>query len=185
MRLFIAVEISDEAKEKIKEALDALSGMGFRAKFVEPENLHITLKFLGEVSDDKLESLCEDVRKVCEKHSGFSFSLENVGYFGKRNDIRVVWVGVNTGLDNLKGIMNDLRESLNYIRRDEHEGVPHLTIARVRYAHENSGLADEIEKIRNVKFGEVSVKEIVIKKSVLTPKGPVYSDYKSFKLREV
>jgi 2'-5' RNA ligase len=184
MRLFIAVEIGDEARERIAESMERLKGMGFRARFVGPENLHITLKFLGDVRDEQLKKLCEDAHDVVKKNSRFSFTLDGVGYFGKRNDIRVVWIGVKEGMEKLQNLMKELQERLSYIRRDEHEPVPHLTVARVRYAHENSGLADELEKMRNVKFGEVCVKEVKIKKSVLTPKGPVYSDYKSFSLRE-
>ncbi len=183
MRLFIAVEIGNEARDNIAESMEKLKGMGFRARFVNPENLHITLKFLGDIREEQVKRLCEDVSDVVKKHSRFSFTLDGVGYFGKRNDIRVVWIGVKDGQP-LQNLMKDVQERLNYIRMDEHEPVPHLTIARVRHARENAGLADELERMKGVKFGEVRVKEVKIKKSVLTPKGPVYSDYESFSLRE-
>ncbi len=184
MRLFIAVEIDDEARGRIAESMEKLKGMGFRARFVEPGNLHITLKFLGDVNEELLKRLCEDADDVVKKHSRFSFTLDGVGYFGKRNDIRVVWIAVKEGTERLQDMMKDIQERLDYIRGDEHEPVPHLTIARVRYARENSGLADELENMKGVKFGEVHVKEVKIKSSVLTGMGPVYSDYKSFSLRE-
>lgn len=184
MRLFIAVEIGDEARKRIAESMENLKGMGFRARFVEPDNLHITLKFLGDVKDEQVKKLCEDAGNVVKKHSQFSFTLDGVGYFGKRNDIRVVWIGVKDGAEPLQNLMREMQERLNYIRGDEHEPVPHLTIARVRYARENAGLADELEKMRNVKFGEVRVKEVKIKGSELTASGPVYNDYKSLSLRE-
>lgn len=184
MRLFVAVEIGEEARERIAEAMKKLSGMGFRARFVEPENLHITLKFLGEVGDGQLKRLCEDVSDVVKKHSQFSFTLDGVGYFGRRNDIRVIWIGVKEGAKPLQKLMAEIQERLSYIRRDEHEPVPHLTVARVRHAQENAGLAGEIEKMKDVKFGEVRVKEVKIKMSVLERTGPVYSDYKSFSLHE-
>jgi 2'-5' RNA ligase len=183
MRLFIAVEIGDEAKRKIAESMEKLKGMGFRARFVEPDKLHITLKFLGDVREEQVKKLCEDADDVVKKHSRFSFTLDGVGYFGKRNDIRVVWIGVKDGQP-LQNLMKEMQERLSYIRRDEHKPVPHLTIARVRCARENADLADELDKMRNVKFGEVHVKEVKIKSSVLTPKGPVYSDYKSLSLHE-
>ncbi len=184
MRLFIAVEIGSEARGKIGESMERLKGMGFGARFVEQDKLHITLKFLGDVKDGQLKGLCEDVGDVVKKHSCFSFTLGGVGYFGKRNDIRVVWVDVKDGAERLQNLMREVQERLNYVRKDEHEPVPHLTIARVRHAPENAGLADELEKLGDVKFGEVRVKEVKIKSSVLTGKGPVYSDYKSFSLRE-
>jgi RNA 2',3'-cyclic 3'-phosphodiesterase len=184
MRLFIAVEMGDETRRRIAESMEKLKGMGFRARFVEPDNLHITLKFLGDVKEEQVKRLCEDADNVVKKHSRFSFTLDGVGYFGKRNDIRVVWVGVKDGMEALQKLMKEMQESLNYVRKDEHEPVPHLTIARVRYARENAGLADELEKMRDVKFGDVRVKEVKIKSSVLTDRGPVYSDYKSLSLRE-
>jgi len=183
-RFFIAVEIENEARKKVSEVVKPLIGMGFKAKFVEPENLHITLKFLGDVKKNQVKKMCEDLDDVVKKHSQFNFTLDGVGYFGKRNDIRVVWIGVKEGIDPFKSLMKDVQEKLNYIRKDEHKPVPHLTIARVRHAHENESLGNELDKIRHVKFGDIRVKEVKIKRSVLTKKGPIYNDFKSLSLCE-
>ena len=119
-----------------------------------------------------------------KKYTQFGFTLDGIGYFGRRNDIRIVWIGVKEGMETLTRLMKDVQEKLNYIKKDEHEPVPHLTIARVRHARENASLGDELDRIRHVKFGEVCVKKIKIKRSVLTGTGPVYSDFKSLSLRE-
>jgi 2'-5' RNA ligase len=98
--------------------------------------------------------------------------------------MKVIWAGVNSGKDEFVKLAKSLDEKLSFIRREEHEPSPHLTIARVKSGRNVDRLSREVDSLRDVKIGEVRVKEIKLKQSVLTLQGPIYSDVKIFRLKE-
>ena len=165
MRTFIAVEIP--FNERIGDLQRSITG---RHKAVERENMHITLKFLGEVSEKKIE----EIKKVVEncKVSPFKIKLHGVGFFPSEKYIKVVWIGVKNG-EEIVGMMKCIDQHLQSMGfKRERNYVPHLTVARAK----GKISIENIEKFRNSEFGEVEIKEIKIKKSTLTDKGPIYED---------
>lgn len=185
MRLFVAIEISKEVAERITEIEKRLFKGGFDLKFVEPENLHLTLKFLGEVSDEDLKYVESVISYVANEFQAFNVSFQGLGYFGSERNVKVLWIGVKEGKSEFVRIASSLDKKLSKIREEERkEKTPHLTIARVKSGKNRENLLREIYSLNDVKIGEVYVKEIKLKKSELTPKGPVYSDLKAFPLKE-
>ena len=165
MRAFIAIEIP--FFKEIEELQKSIEG---RAKLVEGENMHITLKFLGEIE----EKFVEEIKKIEEdcKVEKFKISLQGIGFFPNEKYIRVIWVGVN-GYKPIVKIAKCIDEKLSKLGFEREKSyVPHLTVARVkgRVAIRN------YDKFKNLKFGEIEVNEVKIKKSTLTPKGPIYAD---------
>ncbi len=175
MRLFIAVDVDDSIREKIKPLLSELSRIN-GVKAVEPENLHITLLFLGEVGESRVSQIEERLSEV--KFEPFKISFEGVGAFPNVNSPRVVWIGVRESGE-LTNLANDVYEKLKKLgfRRDK-EFKAHLTIGRVK--RKNPEVSDVIRKHSSESFGEMEVKSFSLKQSILTPKGPIYKDLRVF-----
>jgi len=183
MRLFVAIDLSENVIERISSIQEKLRSGDFDLKIVEPENLHLTLKFLGEVDEKQNAHIEKLVSETVKEFHGFTLSFHGIGYFGERQ-MRVIWAGVNSGRDEFVKLAKALDRKLSFIRKDEHEPSPHLTIARVRSGRNREILAREVSSLSDVKIGEVHVKEIRLKQSVLTPQGPIYSDVKVFPLKQ-
>lgn len=174
MRAFIAIEIPEELKEEIiKLQNEIVSKVGReKLKLVERENLHITIKFLGEISDRDVKIIKEKIEEVCRKKIPFSISLIGLGVFPNEDYIRVIWVGGKSR--ELEEIAEGLNRELNKeLGLSKEEFKIHLTVSRVK---EKINIKDILEKYKEKKFGEFEVKEIKLKKSTLTPAGPIYED---------
>ncbi len=184
MRLFIAVELNDDVMGRISSIQERLRSGDFDIKFVERGNLHLTLKFLGEVNESGLERIERLISQSVKDFHAFSLSFHGIGYFGSAGHMSVIWAGVKEGSKDFVDIAKALEKELSSVRKEEREPSPHLTIARVKSGRNVQRLGREVDSLRDVKVGEVRVKEIKLKKSVLTPEGPVYSDVKTFALKE-
>lgn len=175
MRLFIAVEILDDLREKIALLQKGIPSEGL--KMVEKENLHITLAFLGEVEEGKKDKLVRALGNIgCEK---FGMKLSGMGAFPSGSYIRVVWVGVESeGLKKLHAQINEALRALNF-KTESYS--PHLTLARVK-EKPSAELRAFIARNKEIQLGECEVKEFCLKKSTLTPKGPIYENVARFEL---
>jgi 2'-5' RNA ligase len=181
MRAFIAIDLEGNCKNNATKIIESFSEAGGDVKFVEPQNLHITLKFLGEVSEEhvkRIESCLLDGVKVMKP---FKISLKGVGYFGSQKNIRTIWLGIENGRDGLISLSNLVNECLKDMFQKE-EASPHLTIGRVRSGKNREAIMDEINSMRDVKIGEMVVSEIKLKRSMLTKTGPVYEDVCVFRI---
>jgi 2'-5' RNA ligase len=178
MRCFVAVDIPEELKSRIVSMQEEFSSLG--VKLVEPENLHFTLKFLGEIDDVQIKEVEQDLSAVAKTFSPFSALLSGIGAFPSLSYIRVVWVGsVSNDFINLhKAVAHALRN----IGSPEKDLVPHLTISRVRSAQDKEVIAKIIKRYEKESFGSMQVDRIKLKKSTLTPRGPIYEDIMSFEL---
>jgi 2'-5' RNA ligase len=185
MRLFMALDMPEEVLERIVEVQESLRESGADLNLPSKKNLHITLKFLGEVEDKRRDEVVKLVSEALEGFRPFSVKVEEVGYFGRGNRINVIWAGVKEGKEKLIDIIESLDEKLKHIRKNEHKPSPHLTIARIRTGRNKEILLKQLKELGDVKFGEFGVKEIILKSSDLTKRGPVYSDIEFFRLREV
>ena len=177
VRCFVAVECgSDEVLRGFREAEERLRRTGADLKFVEPENVHLTLKFLGEVP----EARAREVAQVVEAtgFSPFSFRVEEVGVFPSLSRPNVVWAGITEGVSDLAAVFEGLDAGLARLgfERERRRFSPHLTICRVRGGRNRDRLAEEVAAMADMVFGSVNVDRVVLKRSVLTPRGPVYSD---------
>ncbi|AWR95085.1 RNA 2',3'-cyclic phosphodiesterase [Acidianus brierleyi] len=173
MRLFIAVEIKQIPT--ILSLINSIKQTNADVKLVDPENIHLTLAFLGEVEDLKLSRIEDSMNSV--KFSKFNIVLRGTGAFPSISRPRVVWIGIEKGFNNMKDIRAQLVSNLklNGIKpEDDKEFVPHITIGRVKGPRNLSELSSFIIKNANELYGEMEVNEIKLFKSTLTPKGPIY-----------
>jgi len=176
VRCFIAVEVEDAVILGALGRVQAgLKGTGADLKAVERENIHMTLRFLGDVG----EGILEDVKGLVSEleFAPFPMELEGIGVFPNLGRPRVVWVGLTKGAEELAGIFNILEPALVGMgfKPDRRGFRPHITIARVRSRRNLAQLVEEVLNYRGERFGEFEVRHVRLKKSVLTPRGPVYT----------
>jgi len=172
MRLFIAVDLADELREKFNPIISALGR--FNVKTVELKNLHITLKFLGEVSERMLPLIDSKLKEI--EFSPFKIKFNGIGYFPNEKNPRVVWVGVEG--DELKKLADEVEQRMKKLGfKKDKDFHPHLTVGRVKRLDksERGKLIKEMETF-NTEWGEMIVDKFKLKKSTLTPKGPIYED---------
>ena len=171
MRVFIAVEISDRViLDKIKTFQDNLK---INANSTRIDQIHFTLQFLGEINEEK----CEQVKNVLKKlkFSSFELSLQGVDVFPNLKKPRVLWIGCDkSGAEKLSSIAKELGDNLTTLGFEKDKKFkPHLTIYRMKKIND---ISSEMKEISEMKFGTQIISNIKLKKSVLSPKGPEYSD---------
>ncbi len=172
MRTFVAVEITS------KEVLDSIkkiqSSFKIAAKPVEVHNMHFTLFFLGEISEDMVKKVQAQLKTV--EFSPFDISFEGVGAFPKPEFPRVIWVGIDdNGGKQLVELAKRVEEKLSSLGfRADKAFKAHVTIFRIK--NKVGDITGELAKHSGAKFGTQRVSEIKFKQSVLTPSGPIYSD---------
>ena len=184
MRLFVAIDLSDEIKNYIAETMKQFRNDDFDIKFVKPVNLHLTVKFLGDIHEDSLHDIENRISDILKNVKQFKISLETMGYFGNPNNIRVIWIGIKEGRETIAGIMRELNENLKHIRDETREPSPHLTLGRVKSGRNKDKLLEKIVSFGNRKFGEMDVSSLALKSSELQKEGPSYRDVKLFHMGE-
>jgi 2'-5' RNA ligase len=186
IRSFIAIELKDQ--ETIKNIISYISRLKQnqpKMKLVESENLHMTMKFLGNIPEPLAPKiyniLNEEINQKMFKGRKLNYFLKGVGQF---NRFSVIWTKLNGDINFLQNIKDNIEELLNSqlkIDRDKRtEFKPHLTIGRLNKNRIDYKTFDVFKKLinesKNLEFGSFNIDQIKLKKSVLTPKGPIYSD---------
>ena len=179
MRTFVAVEINnDEVLESIKKIQ---SDLDLRAKPVALENIHFTLLFLGEISEQISFKVQEALSSI--KFIEFDVEFQGIGAFPKVSQPRVIWVGIDEkGEEQLCNLASQVESALSPLgfQRDK-PFRSHVTIFRIKNKVRN--ISDKLTKFSSEKFGIQRVSEIKFKQSVLTPEGPNYSDLQVIKAK--
>ncbi|MEM0359527.1 MAG: RNA 2',3'-cyclic phosphodiesterase [Candidatus Hadarchaeales archaeon] len=184
MRTFLALEINEEVRERLVKFQRKLLQGWASLKLVEPENLHLTLKFLGEVEEGRLGEIEEAVRKGCAGSSPFIMEVKGTGVFPNPHYVRVVWAGVGEGWEKVSSLQRNVDRELGRLGFPrETEFVPHLTLARVKSVRDRERFLKVVEEGRGEEFGKTEVREVHLKKSLLTPKGPIYEDLRVLPLK--
>ncbi len=174
-RAFICVEMPDSVIKEIARIQEVLSGQKFTGKMTELENLHLTLKFLGEIDAEKLEIVRERLRSV--EFNKFEARLMYSGTFSVRGAPKIVWVKVgNPGIAELQARVDN---ALSELFKPEERFMSHVTIARLKYVKDKKGFN---EYVKNLGVKEISweVDSFVLKSSELRPNGPVYRDVERY-----
>ena len=182
MRCFVAVPLTDEIRNKIQCFSDLLGKPKGITK-VPAKNLHITLDFLGDISEKEVTRFCRNLDEVASKASPFSVEVCGVGTFSSRGAPKVLWVGLKN-----PGLLCDLAAKVKAAvdSCDQKKFSPHLTVGRVKYCNssQESFMKAFLVKEKE-RFGEMKVDRFFLMKSDLSGKTPVYSVIKEFNLRKV
>ncbi len=188
MRVFIAIDIDEQIRkalgglqDKLQSKVDIKKG---DVKWVNPDNMHLTLKFLGEIKDQEAVDVCNITKEVASRHKNFELALETVGHFGGRS-ARVLWIGTGQNSDNLLQLQSDLEEQLASVGwpRETRKFSGHLTLCRVRNSKAGVKLAQMTEGYKDFKLGTIWADSVSVFQSQLTPKGPIYTVLGNYKLQ--
>ncbi|MEM4134156.1 MAG: RNA 2',3'-cyclic phosphodiesterase [Candidatus Micrarchaeia archaeon] len=176
MRAFIAVEIPNEIKERLIQLQEEIrSRFKKEVKMVEPENLHFTLRFFPEIDENAAEKIKGIIKNI--EFDAFEIKCRGLGVFPNENYIRVVWVGgdSNGKLEEIEKMLSERLAAIGFKKEKDEKFVAHLTLARVK---QKIKFKEFLEKYKEQDFGSFTINKdmIKLKKSQLTPKGPIYSD---------
>lgn len=188
MRAFLAVEIPNEIKDFLKSLQDKLCRSGADVKWVAPDNIHLTLKFLGEIQDKQTKVVSDVMEEVCPAYDDFIIALGELGAFPRLTSPRTIWVGLSRGGEDAVRLAGQLNERLSLfgVPKEKKEFSPHLTIARVRSGLNMTSLIQYLNDCRlmpqerKLEFRSAKVSLI---KSTLTPHGPLYEPLKKVNLK--
>jgi 2'-5' RNA ligase len=180
-RGFIAVDVGPFPK--IIEFENQIKDTDADVKLVDPKNVHITLKFLGDTDENLVDRIEEIMKKSVEKIKPFEIKLKGAGVFPNKNYIKVMWIGIND-TENLKKISNGIDEQLSKIgfEKEKRDFSAHLTLARVKTPKNKDKLLQIVEKYRETDFTKIKIDSIRLKQSELTPKGPIYTTVREVRL---
>ncbi len=181
IRSFFAFDIEDEGViRRLAEAQGMLANTGADLKLVKPQNIHLTVRFLGNIPPPMVDALHEEIKQV--SFAPFEIILRGLGVFPRLSHPRVVWAGIKKGADELVNVFAQLEPRLRGLgfKPDTKGFSPHLTIARVRSGRNKVQLVKLVRELEDYDFGAVKAECLRLKKSVLTPRGPIYTT-----LREV
>jgi 2'-5' RNA ligase len=195
MRLFVAIDIDDAIRERISRFLEGVRGFAEEARWVRPESLHVTLKFIGERSEEEVEKIKRGLETI--EAGTFEMSIRGYGFFPGARAPRVFWVGIDGGpqLTSLAAAVDQKLARLD-IPKEEHAFTPHLTLARgaggsgsprkQKGDHPNSRFQHLQEKLAALSapdFGSMTAHEFFLYQSQLSPGGSKYTKLASFDLR--
>jgi 2'-5' RNA ligase len=176
MRTFVAIDLEREIKNNISKFLERLDTGLRNVRWIKFQGMHITLKFLGEVGEEKLHEIKEALRSTAAEFRPFSLQIKGTGTFphAKRNP-RILWLGVECDpiLINLQEKMELKLENIGF-PREKRKYHPHLTLGRVKAPFKLQPILDELGKNKDVLFGEMSVTKTTLFQSILKPTGAEY-----------
>ncbi|KAA0241366.1 MAG: RNA 2',3'-cyclic phosphodiesterase [Dehalococcoidia bacterium] len=188
VRLFVACEVPDEVKQAIGEVIETLRGRsGNAVRWIRPEGVHVTLKFLGEVPVKKLPAIKLAIQEATVGHSPFELEFSNIGTFGGREGLRIMWVGIAGDVLRLEALVRAVNAALAVVgfEPERRPFRPHLTLGRVRDEISTRQRA-EIE----VAVGKMDVPpsgwrttQVSLMRSRLTPQGAHYDVIATFPLK--
>lgn len=182
-RIFIAVKTEPSTEfNRMYSSLKALLGKE-RINWVNMDNIHLTLVFLGDTDDEMINVAGIVLRQKCTGFSNFSFTLSGTGVFRNFRDARVIWAGIQDPerlLELNKQIVSGLKDA--GFRIEERQFSPHVTLGRIKSITDHEALKSAIERYRETYLQEVKVNEVILFESILKPSGPVYRPLGIFRL---
>ncbi len=185
MRSFIAIELPDTAKSALAELQRELKKTGADIRWVKPDNLHLTLKFLGNIEEKVIGTLVQVMRGTCNKYTPFNLEIKGMGFFPNVRSPRIIWVGIN-GNTAMTGIQSEIDSGLSSLgfEREKRNYAPHLTLGRFRTSQGKRLITEAVEQFSNRSFGVIGVESLSLMRSDLHQAGARYTKIAEISLRE-
>ena len=172
MRAFIAIDLPKELKEKISSIIEKLANCDLEAKWVKPENVHMTLKFLGQIEEKQIDTIKSIISEVSLGFKKITVECKDFGFFPNEKRPRVFFLKTDKE-DQLRKIYQELEDKLSHVGFEKEERFKsHLTLCRFKGRKNMDCL---IRELKNIDFSQkLKIDEIAIFKSTLTKTGPIY-----------
>ncbi len=176
MRSFIAIELPEKIKSALSELQQELKKCGTDIRWIKPENIHLTLKFLGNIDEKDIDTIVKIIEGTCSRYSVFELHISGVGVFPNVKSSRVLWVGVK-GNEVFTGLQQEIESGMASLgfQRENRKFIPHLTLGRFKSSQGKGALLDKIQLHENTIFGLIDVKSVSLIRSDLSQAGARYS----------
>jgi RNA 2',3'-cyclic 3'-phosphodiesterase len=185
MRLFIAIEIPEDSKKGLAEVQDKIKDSGVDAGWTRPEGIHLTLKFLGEVSEAKVPEIMAALADATKETTGFRLEIADAGAFPNPKNARVVWIGVSGEREKLTRLQAAVEKGMDHIvfKRENRAFTPHLTLGRIKFIRSRDTWLKALDGIKDVKLLGFDARTVCLMKSELKSSGSVYTEIGKVKLK--
>lgn len=177
VRTFIAAELSEAVADRAADLIERLRRCDARVKWVDTANMHLTLKFLGDVPESEIHAVCGAATKAAAPLAPFEISALGAGAFPNTRLPRTLWIGIDRGADELRKLQKSLDRSLRELGfpKERRQFHPHLTVGRLRQGGDSARKMGElVEKHENFDAGRATIKQITVFASYLDKSGPTY-----------
>lgn len=184
MRSFIAIELPETLKKALAEFQQELEKCCPDVRWAKPNNIHLTLKFLGNIEEDKADIIAAKIKGICKGHSGFKLGISGTGVFPNSRSPRVLWAGINLN-DEIKTLQAEIEEAMAFLgfEREKRRFSPHLTLGRFRSSRGKQAVLDKMDSYRENIFGIMDVNSVLLMRSDLGPRGAKHTKIADFKLK--
>jgi len=185
MRVFIGIKLSDHVHEEIEKFLKPFKKSSTPIRWVKPENVHLTLKFIGEIPEEKYRQIARCLGEIQFNTGPFQLKLSGCGKFGRGDTLNILWIGVNTG-NALKEIYNRIENSLAkiHIEKENRPFKAHITVGRNKKNYNFKNFFQLMEEKSHQPITEFTVSGFQIFESKLKPEGPMYKILKEITLAQ-
>ena len=183
IRSFLAFELPPEIKEQIRDVSDELKRSNMNVRWVKPENIHLTIVFLGDVREGDISAIAREIEQICCGFHPFEISLKGLGLFPDRRRPRVLWAGYDGDIERMSDMRDVLYERLKpfEIKEEKRKFKPHLTLGRFRNPRKGTPELDEIiKRYESFSSPAFQANELMFFKSELRPRGPEYTKLESW-----
>lgn len=176
IRTFVAIPIPDDIRRRALDVATRLAAVAPEVKWVEPQSLHWTLNFLGNVEQREIGEIAAAVAEGALECETFEISLRGAGAFPSPDRPRTLWLGAGEGRDMMIALQSSIEKSLELLgfRGEARRFTPHLTIGRPGRGEPSRALAQELAALADFDGGKMFVDEVILYSSELTREGPVY-----------
>jgi len=176
LRSFIAIELPDTVKSALLSLQQGLKTCGADVRWVRPEGVHLTLKFLGDIEEKLVDGIVESLKGTCRKFHAFNCEVRGVGVFPGIRAPRVLWAGIEDH-DALKLIQQEIDSAMSShgFEREDRKFTPHLTLGRFRSSEGKMALMNKMEQYKGHSLGLIDVNHISLMRSDLGPAGAKYT----------
>ena len=186
IRSFIAIEIPSPLKARMEEIQRQLRRTDADVKWVRPEAIHLTLKFLGSIRQEDVERISQALAPVVAGGESIEVRVQGMGCFPNPRNPRVVWLGIDQGKEALASLQRAIEQKMAELSfpPEDRPFSPHLTMGRVRSPRGRVGLSQALEKHQGVEIGTFQAQEAILFRSELRPSGAVYTKLGEFPFRK-
>lgn len=177
IRSFVAIELTQETRDKLVIIQEQIKQSQAKVRWVNPDGIHLTLKFLGNIHPAQVDKIAETAARAVENEPPLTLRPSGLGAFPSRRKPRVIWVGMEGEVQRLTRIqarVENALEPLGFVR-EKRAFRPHLTIGRVKDHRRIQALIDAMAELKISEFDSFDVTEIILYKSNLRPTGAIYT----------
>jgi len=175
-RAFIAVEIDPPHKQKLTNLISTLKQSDSEVKWVNGTQMHLTLKFLGNIEETKVQEISDALTSIANSTREFTITLSNIGTFPNAKRPRVIWIGVDKGKNKLKLLAGQIETELDKLGfpKETRDFKSHLTLGRVKSPKNLQNLTKLLTKTTFESQDKIKIDKLILFQSTLTPKGAIY-----------